>query len=170
MMYERFFRPAGCRLFIVAGVARSGACAAVVLFLLSGVSIEVRAQEDHASAALVAPVDLEEELQRVRASLSERRQELASRNQELVARQAELEREDPIAKGLREKMVEHQREVEALRRSLKARLEAIEEIQVLEAARREVIDELQQLALQEREVSEAVRNRREEAETRRDDH
>lgn len=85
-----------------------------------------------------------------RDPVAQKRMELARRNQELIQRIAELEREDPIAAGLRAKMVERQKEVESLRESLKARLEAIEEIQKLEEDRRQVVQELQKLLAESR--------------------
>lgn len=163
MMQKRSSRPVG----FLSMLPRHGALAGLLTMLLwlplCFATPALLAADAEGAAEIEEVPALELQLQEVRASLSERRQALAQRNQELVARQAELEREDPIASGLRAKMVEHQREVEALRRSLKVRLEAIEEIQALEAERREVIEELQQLAIQERELSEAVREAAETA-------
>lgn len=90
-----------------------------------------------------------------RDPVTQKRMELARRNQELMTRIAELERQDPIASGLRAKMVERQKEIESLRESLKARLEAIEEIQALEQERRQVVQDLQKLLVESRQRPDA---------------
>lgn len=71
--------------------------------------------------------------------------ELAERNRALLQRRRELEYEDPIASGLKKKLVAAEKDVLALRRSLQARLDAIDEIKAVEAERRKVMQELQKL-------------------------
>jgi hypothetical protein len=72
-------------------------------------------------------------------------QQLMARNRELLQRRRQLEYEDPIASGLKKKLVAAEKDVLALRRSLQARLDAIEEIQEVEAERRKLMSQLQEL-------------------------
>jgi hypothetical protein len=85
---------------------------------------------------------LESELDAERAELLRR---LAARNRELLEERRRLEYEDPIAAGLKEKLVAAEKEVLALRRSLQARLDALEEIRIIEAERGALMQQLQEL-------------------------
>ena len=82
--------------------------------------------------------------------------ELAQRNQALLQRRRELEYEDPIASGLKKKLIAAEKEVVALRKSLQIRLDAIEEIQAIEAERIDVMQQLQKLRSQSRAAQEGV--------------
>lgn len=92
------------------------------------------------------------ELAEIRMRLAEAYEELNRENALLNQRQREYERNDPIARGLREKVVAVEKELVQLRQSLQSRLEAIEEIRDIESRRKELITHLQDLKQQERKL------------------
>jgi len=82
------------------------------------------------------------DLQRALARAFEK---LAAENELMISRQRELEYADPIAKGLREKLIALEKEVLALRRSLQSRLEAIPEMGAIQDRRQDLLKDIQQL-------------------------
>ena len=90
------------------------------------------------------------DLQRALARAFEK---LAAENELMISRQRELEYADPIAKGLREKLIALEKEVLALRRSLQSRLEAIPEMGAIQDRRQDLLKDIQQLRDLLREVT-----------------
>jgi predicted nucleic acid-binding Zn-ribbon protein len=94
----------------------------------------------------------ESELAKVRLELAEAYKKLAAENKVFQRRQREFERSDPIANGLRKKLLYAERQVRELRASLNSRIEAIEEIQALDDQRRDLMAELNALRDRQREL------------------
>lgn len=92
------------------------------------------------------------ELAEIRLRLAEAYEELSRENASLNQKQRECEQNDPIARGLRNKLVAAEKELVQLRQSLQSRLEAIEEIQAVELRRKELLLYVQELRQQEKEV------------------
>lgn len=148
------------------------ACMAAVTLLLS--SAETFAGEEILADAPALVPDTQT-VERLRAAVSaefskhfdsslspeeaEVYQRLVARNRELLARQRKLEYEDPIASGLKTKLIAARKQVESLRLSLQVRLDAIEEIQEIEAERRDLMNQLQELRTKTRAEKEKADDR-----------
>lgn len=96
------------------------------------------------------------ELRILQSQIFQANKRLELENRKLNIRQRELELQDPIAKGLREKVIEREKELVELRRSLHSRLEAIPEIQELQGERSKLISEIKKLREQERALLQAA--------------
>lgn len=109
-------------------------------------------RQQHQQAVEEAASDAEREMAVLRARIFEANQHFAADNRELQARQRELELTDPIARGLREKLIEREKELLQLRQSLQSRLDAIPEIQEIRRRRDALAGELRSLRQREREL------------------
>lgn len=95
-------------------------------------------------------------LAEVRRTMAETYRQLTAENRSLQLQQAELERKDPIANGLREKLVALEKEMKQVRASLRARLDAIEEIREIEEKRQVLIRQVELLKKEERALLNVV--------------
>ena len=100
-----------------------------------------------------------EELAEIRLQLAEAYEELNKENAILNQMQREHERKDPIARGLREKMVAVEKDLVQMRQSLHSRLEAIEEVRDIESRRKELLADVKDLKQQERKLLAGTRGK-----------
>ena len=95
----------------------------------------------------------ERTLAEIRRDMAETYRRLTEENRSLQLQQADYERNDPIAKGLREKLVALEKELHQVRASLRSRLDAIEGIRVIEEKRQSLIRQVELLKKQERALA-----------------
>ena len=111
---------------------------------------QVATERAYSESVDLADSDESFELATLRKEIAETYQRLAKENRNLLQQQAHLERNDPIAKGLRERLIQAEKQVRKIRSSLQSRLEAIEEIRTIDIRREELIKEVELLKKRER--------------------
>jgi len=100
--------------------------------------------------------DLQKELVDVRRQIADSYTQLAEKSKELGKRQHDLEYSDPVARKIRERIVEIERELLALRQQLDDRLRTIEGMREIEKERRALFDHIQGLKEKERVILQEV--------------